>query len=97
MANLVGDEVFVKGKPVGRDDPRQHLAGLFRGTHSDFFAALNQHLVRKILIDGPARPEIVHDIEAQTRSFDSSGGGRNPTPASPHEIVSVGGGKTNGL
>src|SRR5882724_5037584 len=96
MTNLVRDEVFVNRKPVGRDDSCQHVAGFFRGAHADFFAAFNQHLVRKILIDGPARPEIVHDIEAQARSFDGGRGRGNPTRSSREELFSVGVGKSNG-
>ena len=94
MADLVGDEVFVKRESIRTGDAGQHFAGFFRRAQINTLVALyqplDQQLVREIVEDCRAGSQVFDLVEAQAGGFDGGGGCGNPTRPALEESFRVG-------
>src|SRR5882672_6062549 len=61
---LIRDEVFIECEFVGRGNVCQHLTGIFGSARSDGLAAIDQHRISEILIDGTSSSQVSYCIEA---------------------------------
>src|SRR5260370_33781453 len=98
VADLVGDEVFVKREAIRTGDTGQHFAGFFRCAQINTLAALyqprDQQLVREIVKDCRAGSQVFDLIEAQAGGFDGSVGCGNPTRPALEKSFRVGVGES---
>src|SRR2546423_10649522 len=81
MTDLVRDEILVEGETMPGCQRGERLCCLLRRARLHFDAALDQHTVSEILIDGATVPQIFEVAEAHPGGFDRRSGGRYPARA----------------
>ena len=64
VADLVGDEVFIKREAVTRDNSGQDRGRLFRTPQADGLATFTQQSISEIVKDGPPGFKILNQVEA---------------------------------
>src|SRR5882724_13560645 len=89
MSDLIGDEVFVKGKPILAGDAREDCGGFVGRARSYVLTPFNKCSISEVVENSATSLVVDHSTKGYSSGFHCSGRRRDPARAFVEETLGV--------